>query len=66
MRVPMVGHWLRAASGHLERRKACTTYVIMIVTAQVLWCLMLVPDLSVSTPSSPWRSCRSPSSWRDR
>ncbi|MCB2027152.1 MAG: low temperature requirement protein A, partial [Ottowia sp.] len=46
--VPMVFHWLRAAKGHPDRRKACTTYAVTIVVAQVLWCLLVVVDLSVA------------------
>lgn len=49
MRVPMVFHWLRAAKGHADRRKACNTYVVTIVAAQVLWCLLVVVDLPVAT-----------------
>jgi low temperature requirement protein LtrA len=47
MRVPMVVLWLRAARQDAGRRRACRTYVVTILVAQVLWCALLVPDLTV-------------------
>jgi low temperature requirement protein LtrA len=45
MRVAMVGQWLRAARQSPEHRRACLTYVVAILIAQVGWVVQIVADL---------------------
>jgi low temperature requirement protein LtrA len=48
MRVSMVGLWVRAGQQDPARRRCATTYIVTILTSQILWCLLLIPDLDVS------------------
>ena len=49
MRTSMVGLWWRVRRDDLSRRRCANTYITTIVFSQVLWCLLLVPDLPVGT-----------------
>jgi low temperature requirement protein LtrA len=42
MRVAMVGLWLRAASGHPERRATALVYAVGVGLAQVAWVVLVV------------------------
>lgn len=48
MRVAMVLQWWRAARHDEARRDACRTYIVSILVAQVLWCVLAVADLPVT------------------
>ncbi|TQL66153.1 low temperature requirement A protein (LtrA), partial [Nocardioides albertanoniae] len=47
MRVALCGHWLRAWRQDPSRRRAHRTYLVSILTAQVLWCVIAVLPLTV-------------------
>jgi low temperature requirement protein LtrA len=47
MRVAMVFQWWRANRDDPERRAVHRVYIVSIVVAQVLWCMLAVVDLSV-------------------
>ena len=47
MRVALCGHWLRAWRQDPARRATHRTYLVSILTAQVLWCVIAVLPLSV-------------------
>lgn len=49
MRAAMVLQWWRAARHDESRRQASQTYMVSIVTAQVLWCVLAVTDFPVGT-----------------
>lgn len=49
MRVAMILQWWRAEQYDERRRGACSTFIVTIATAQVLWCLLAVVNLSVAT-----------------
>jgi low temperature requirement protein LtrA len=53
MRVAMVALWLRAASGHPERRATALTYAVGVGIAQVAW-VVLVLWLHVPFPVWPF------------
>jgi low temperature requirement protein LtrA len=47
MRGSMVGLWVRAAQQDPARRRCAMTYIVTILVSQVLWCLLLIPDIDV-------------------
>lgn len=47
MRVPMVIQWLRMAREDPTRRPVAMLYVGTIVASQIMWVLLLIPELSV-------------------
>lgn len=49
MRVAMVLQWWRAGLHDPSRRAACRTYIVSILVAQVLWCVLALVDLPVAT-----------------
>lgn len=49
MRVAMVIQWWRARIHDASRSAACRTYLVTILTAQVLWCLLAIMDFPVGT-----------------
>ncbi|TNM38669.1 low temperature requirement protein A [Nocardioides albidus] len=49
MRVAMVFQWWRAGQHDESRRGACRTYIVSILVAQVLWCVLALVDLPVAT-----------------
>ncbi len=49
MRLAMVSQWLRAARQDPARRRACLTYVIAILIAQIGWVAQIILDFSVGT-----------------
>jgi len=49
MRVAMVFQWWRAGRQDATRRPACQAYIVSILLAQVLWCVLAVVDLPVGT-----------------
>lgn len=49
MRVAMVFQWWRAGRQDASRRSACNAYIITILVAQVLWCVLALVDLPVGT-----------------
>ena len=49
MRIAMVSQWWRAGRHDPERRPTCRVYIVTILIAQVLWCVLAVVDLPVGT-----------------
>jgi low temperature requirement protein LtrA len=49
MRVAMVFQWWRAGQHDASRGDVCRAYIVSIVIAQVLWCVLAVVDLPVGT-----------------
>ncbi|GAA1507887.1 low temperature requirement protein A [Nocardioides humi] len=49
MRVAMVLQWWRASRHDTTRRAACHAYIVSILAAQVLWCVLALVDLPVGT-----------------
>ncbi|MDB5523457.1 MAG: hypothetical protein JWM58_1220 [Rhizobium sp.] len=47
MRVAMVFQWVRAARQDPARRRACLTYAVAIIIAQIGWSMMIFFDFSV-------------------
>jgi low temperature requirement protein LtrA len=47
MRVAMVLHWWRASRHDPGRRPALRVYLVSIVAAQVMWCVIALLDLSI-------------------
>jgi low temperature requirement protein LtrA len=45
MRVAMLAQWARAAQQDPERRATCRSMVVSLLVTQLLWVLMLVPEL---------------------
>ncbi|WGX96498.1 low temperature requirement protein A [Nocardioides sp. L-11A] len=49
MRVAMVLQWWRAGRHDAARRPVCQTYIVSILAAQVIWCVLALVDLPVGT-----------------
>ncbi len=47
MRIGMVAQWLRAAAQSPAHRKACLTYVVMTVVAQLSWIVVAFADMAI-------------------
>ena len=47
MRVAMLLQWARARRHNPDHGAACSAYIVSILIAQVLWCVIAVSDLSV-------------------
>ncbi len=47
MRIGMVAQWLRAAAQSPAHRKACLTYVVMTVVAQLGWIVVAFADMAI-------------------
>jgi low temperature requirement protein LtrA len=52
MRLAMVAQWLRAARQCPDRRRACLTYVVAIVVAQLGWVVQIFADLSLAVSAA--------------
>jgi low temperature requirement protein LtrA len=49
MRVPMVAQWMRASREDPQRRASARLYIASIVVSQVVWCVLVLLDLSIAT-----------------
>jgi low temperature requirement protein LtrA len=49
MRVPMVAQWMRASRQDLDRRPSARVYIVSIVVSQLVWCALVLLDLSIAT-----------------